>query len=51
LFEADPYSWDIVTLLQPGPKTDLKIARLRNLRVSQELMFSPMYFGWTCAQW
>jgi NADPH2:quinone reductase len=44
-----PYG-DLVTLLQPGPETDWKIARLRNLRVSQELMLSPMVFGWTEAQ-
>jgi NADPH2:quinone reductase len=44
-----PYG-DLVTLLQPGPETDWKVARLRNLRVSQELMLSPMYFGWTEAQ-
>lgn len=44
-----PYG-DLVTLLQPGPRTDWKIARERNLRISQELMLSPMYFGWTEAQ-
>lgn len=44
-----PYG-DLVTLLQPGPETDWKTARLRNLRVSQELMLSPMVFGWTEAQ-
>lgn len=44
-----PYG-DLVTLLQPGPETDWKVARLRNLRVSQELMLSPMVFGWTEAQ-
>ena len=44
-----PYG-DLVTLLQPGPETDWKVARLRNLRVSQELMLSPMYYGWTDAQ-
>jgi NADPH2:quinone reductase len=44
-----PYG-DLVTLLQPGPETDWKTARLRNLRISQELMLSPMYFGWTEAQ-
>lgn len=44
-----PYG-DVVTLLQPGAETDWKTARLRNLRVSQELMLSPMYYGWTDAQ-
>jgi NADPH:quinone reductase len=36
---------DLVTLLQPGPDVDWKEARLRNLRVSLELMLSPMYYG------
>ncbi len=36
----------IVTLLQPGPDTDWKQARMRNLQISLELMLSPMYFGW-----
>lgn len=44
-----PYG-NLVTLLQPGSDTDWKTARLRNLRVSQELMLSPMVFGWTDAQ-
>jgi len=35
---------DLVTLLQPGPDTDWKQARLRNLRISLELMLSPMYY-------
>jgi NADPH2:quinone reductase len=46
---ARPYG-DLVTLLQPDANTDWKTARLRNLRVSQELMLSPMLFGWTEAQ-
>ncbi len=44
-----PYG-DLVTLLQPGPETDWKLARLRNLRVAQELMLSPMFYGWVEAQ-
>ena len=36
---------DLVTLLQPGSDVDWRIARLRNLRVSLELMLAPMYFG------
>lgn len=44
-----PYG-DLVTLLQPGPDTDWRTARLRNLRISQELMLSPMFFGWIGAQ-
>lgn len=41
---------DLVTLLQPGNDTDWKEARLRNLRVSFELMLSPMIFGLGDAQ-
>lgn len=36
---------DLVTLLQPGPEIDWRIARLRNLRISLELMLAPMYLG------
>ena len=36
---------DLVTLLQPGADVDWRAARLRNLRVSLELMLAPMYFG------
>ncbi|NEX21343.1 zinc-dependent alcohol dehydrogenase family protein [Thiorhodococcus mannitoliphagus] len=33
---------DLVTILEPGPSLDLKEARLRNLRISLELMLTPM---------
>lgn len=36
---------DLVTLLQPPPDTDWKLARLRNLRISLELMLAPMFYG------
>ncbi len=36
---------DLVTILQMPDNTDLKTARLRNLRISQELMLSPQVFG------
>jgi len=36
---------DLVTILQVPEATDWKTARLRNLRISQELMLSPMLFG------
>lgn len=36
---------DVVTLLQPGPETDWKTARLRNQRISLELMLTPMHQG------
>jgi len=33
---------DLVTILDPGPTLDLKEARIRNLRISLELMLTPM---------
>jgi NADPH2:quinone reductase len=33
---------DLVTILDPGPDLDLKEARVRNLRISLELMLTPM---------
>ncbi len=33
---------DLVTILDPGPDLDLKEARMRNLRISLELMLTPM---------
>ncbi len=44
-----PYG-HVVSLLQPAENTDWKIARLRNLTISLELMLSPMYFGWDEAE-
>lgn len=44
-FSAVRFYGDLVTLLQPGAETDWKEARQRNLRVSHELMLSPMYYG------
>lgn len=38
------YGGDLVTLLQPGGDMDWKEARQRNLRVSFELMLSPMLY-------
>ncbi|MFZ5594057.1 MAG: zinc-dependent alcohol dehydrogenase family protein [Pseudomonadota bacterium] len=49
-FSAVRFYGDLVTLLQPGAETDWKEARQRNLRVSYELMLSPMYYGLTEAQ-
>ena len=42
-FEAVKHYGDLVTILQPPPDTDWKVARIRNLRVSLELMLTPMY--------
>ncbi len=44
-FPAVSFYGDVVTLLQPGPTTDWTVARLRNLRISYELMLTPMHFG------
>ena len=41
---------DLVTLLQPGNDMDWKEARLRNLRVSFELMLTPMVYRLGAAQ-
>ena len=49
-FAATRHYGDLVTLLQPPPDTDWKEARLRNLRVSLELMLTPMYRGLTAAR-
>lgn len=42
---------DLVTILEPDPKLgNLKVARTRNLRISLELMLTPMLLGLTEAQ-
>ncbi|MDG2615716.1 zinc-dependent alcohol dehydrogenase family protein [Thermoleptolyngbya sichuanensis XZ-Cy5] len=41
---------DVVSLLAPDPQTDWKTARDRNLRVSFELMLTPMLQGLDSAQ-
>ncbi|MEE2766639.1 MAG: zinc-binding dehydrogenase [Pseudomonadota bacterium] len=43
--ECTRYYGDIVTILQPGQKTDWSSARLRNHRISQELMLTPALSG------
>lgn len=48
--EAVAFYGDLVTLLQPDAHTDWGPARLRNLRISLELMLSPMLFGLIDAQ-
>lgn len=37
---------DLVTILQPGLDVDWTIARSRNLRISLELMLTPMHLNW-----
>lgn len=44
-FPAVRFYGDLITLLQPGPTTDWTVARQRNLRITYELMLTPMYFG------
>ena len=41
---------DIVTILQPSAETNWKVARQRNLRISLELMLTPMLQGMVEAQ-
>jgi len=41
---------DLVTILDPGPDLDLKEARVRNLRISLELMLTPQLRGMDDAQ-
>jgi NADPH2:quinone reductase len=43
--ECTRYYGDIVTILQPGKKTDWSSARLRNHRISLELMLTPALRG------
>jgi len=40
-----PYG-DVVTILQPDADTDWKLARMKNLRISLELMLTPQHSGW-----
>ncbi len=42
-FEAVRHYGELVTILQPPADTDWKVARIRNLRISLELMLTPMY--------
>lgn len=44
-FEAVQIYGDVVTILEPDPATNWKIARNRNQRVSFELMLTPMLKG------
>ncbi len=49
-FAATKVYGDIVTLLQPDADTDWKTARIRNQRLTQELMLTPMILGLEQAQ-
>lgn len=49
-FAATRVYGDVVTLLAPAADTDWKTARDRNLRVSYELMLTPMMQGLVTAQ-
>lgn len=49
-FAATSIYGDVVTLLAPDAETDWKTARDRNLRVSYELMLTPILQGLTKAQ-
>ncbi|CAN1213064.1 zinc-dependent alcohol dehydrogenase family protein [Tumidithrix helvetica PCC 7403] len=49
-FPAVQIYGDLVTILEPDPTTKWKIARDRNLRISLELMLTPMLRGLTDLQ-
>lgn len=49
-FPAVKIYGDLVTILSPDPATNWKIARNRNLRISLELMLTPMLEGLVEAQ-
>jgi len=44
-FPAIRYYGDLVTLLQPDNEVDWTTARMRNLRISLEIMLTPFKFG------
>ncbi len=48
-FPAVRYYGDLVTLLQPDNEVDWSTARMRNLRISLEIMLTPFRFGLTDA--
>ncbi len=48
-FSAMAFYGNVVTLLQPGPEVDWSIPRLRNQRLSLEIMLTPVFFGLTGA--
>jgi len=48
-FAAVRYYGDVVTLLAPGPEMDWNVPRVRNQRLSFELMLVPVFFGLTDA--
>ena len=48
-FAAVRYYGDVVTLLAPGPEMDWSVPRVRNQRLSFELMLVPVFFGLTDA--
>ena len=44
-FAAVCYYGNVVTLLQPGPEVDWSVPRLRNQRLSLEIMLTPVFYG------
>lgn len=49
-FPATRVYGDLVTLLQPASTVDWSLARFRNLRISQEVMLTPLLLGLEPAQ-
>lgn len=46
-FAAVCFYGNVVTLLQPGPEVDWSVPRLRNQRLSLEIMLTPVFYGLT----
>lgn len=46
-FAAVRFYGDVVTLLAPGPELDWSVPRVRNQRLSYELMLAPVFYGLT----
>ncbi len=46
-FAAVCFYGNVVTLLQPGPEVDWSVPRMRNQRLSFEIMLAPVFYGLT----
>jgi NADPH:quinone reductase len=46
-FAAVCFYGNVVTLLMPGPEVDWNVPRMRNQRVSFEIMLAPVFYGLT----
>ncbi len=46
-FAAVCFYGNVITLLQPGPEIDWNVPRMRNQRLSLEIMLAPVFYGLT----